>query len=199
MYSNLLTSQNFDKLLSGLLSHEKLEQLNLDLSFLKLSKKVQIRGFFNEFLLNLPKLKSLYLDISQYFLKKNYFYFFFFCSCFTTTKNLSFPKINGLQSFCLLMREYPFFLIYKINYSDSIKIFDKNLIDSLGPIFHAKAFAKIELNFANSQMKFDHYQSLIASLGMTNYITSFKLNLAEFPIILVNFFFLNLLETNNLD
>lgn len=62
------------------------------------------------------------------------------------------------------------------------------MITSLGPIFHDKAFEKIELNFANSQMKFEHYQSLIACLERTNCITSFKLNLSEFSIILKHFF-----------
>ena len=72
------------------------------------------------------------------------------------------------------------------------------MITSLGPIFHDKAFERVELNFANSEMKFEHYQSLIACLERTNCIISFKLNLSEFPIIL-DIFFLILLETNNLD
>ena len=62
------------------------------------------------------------------------------------------------------------------------------MITSLGPIFHDKVFEKIELNFANSEMKFEHYQSLIACLERTNCIISFKLNLSEFPIILDIFF-----------
>ena len=77
-------------------------------------------------------------------------------------------------------------------------MFDESMITSLGPIFHDKAFEKVELNFANSQMKFEHYQSLMACLERTNCITSFKLNISEFSTILDNFF-LYLLETNNLD